>query len=472
MGKGSSSPQKQEVTQTTTNLPEYAQPYVMDIFQRAQAESNREYTPYEGQRIAPLTPQQQAINQEAFNLQAPAQIGQASTLAQQAAKDAATAGKFKAGTIGAQNINAPNLQQYQMDPVLQVLAQQYAAPGMGAAQTYYDPSLYQYLIDSPESFGQAQANQYMTPYIQSVLDVQKREAITDAQKAQLVQDLGAGRQGTYGGARQLLAGTERERALGQQLGDIQARGLQSAYENAQQQFERDRAARLGVSGQNLQSLLQTQELGVNTGLQTALANLSSYQQANVQNLAAILQTQGLNADQALRAALANQQAGLDVGKTNLAALLGIQELGSAQQLAASQANQQAKLDAAKAQEAARAAAANIQLGGAQTAAQAADRLGALGVAQQQADLARLQAQATAAAQEQALQQQQMDLAYADFLRQQDYPLEQLGYYNNLIRGQPLGLNSTATTYAQPPSAGAQIAGTGLGALSLAKLAGA
>lgn len=65
------------------------------------------------------------------------------------------------------------------------------------------------------------------------------------------------------------------------------------------------------------SNLQTQQLGTQTGTQTALANLSAEQtalanlsagqQANVQNLAAQLQTQGLNADQALRTALANQQ---------------------------------------------------------------------------------------------------------------------------------------------------------------------
>jgi hypothetical protein len=37
-------------------------------------------------------------------------------------------------------------------------------------------------------------------------------------KHNLGANLGAARQGTYGGARQLLAQTERERALGQQLG--------------------------------------------------------------------------------------------------------------------------------------------------------------------------------------------------------------------------------------------------------------
>jgi hypothetical protein len=54
---------------------------------------------------------------------------------------------------------------------------------------------------------------FMSPYMQNVVDVQKQEAIRDAQKGQLGQNLAAARQGTYGGARQTLAMTERERNL-------------------------------------------------------------------------------------------------------------------------------------------------------------------------------------------------------------------------------------------------------------------
>ena len=96
----------------------------------------------------------------------------------------------------------------------------------------------------PSLLDQGLLQQYMSPYTQGVVDVAKREAITDAQKAQLGANLGAARQGTYGGARQVLAQTERERALGQQLGDIQARGLQSAFEAAQKGLEAERAAEL------------------------------------------------------------------------------------------------------------------------------------------------------------------------------------------------------------------------------------
>jgi len=114
----------------------------------------------------------------------------------------------------------------------------------------------------PSLLDQGLVQQFMSPYTQNVTDIAKREALTDAQKTQLGASLGAARQGTYGGARQLLATTERERALGQQLGDIQARGLQSAYEAAQKGIEAERAARL-QQGVNLGNLgAQFGQLGV------------------------------------------------------------------------------------------------------------------------------------------------------------------------------------------------------------------
>jgi hypothetical protein len=86
--------------------------------------------------------------------------------------------------------------------------------------------------------------QFMSPYMQNVVDVQQQQAVRDAQQTQLAQNLGAARQGTYGGARQLLATTERERNLGDQLAKLQATGLQSAYEAAQKGIEAERAAQL------------------------------------------------------------------------------------------------------------------------------------------------------------------------------------------------------------------------------------
>ena len=421
-GGGGGAPQTQKVEQTTTNLPKYLEPYVTDIASRAQAESNREYTPYEGQRIAGFTPEQQQVQQNVMGLQQPGQFGQATDFATQAGLGSLATGQYNPYTFSTQNVAAPNLQQYQM----------------GTAQTNYNPNLQNYQMGQAQTFGQPQAQQYMSPYAQNVMDVQKREAITDAQKAQLMTNLGAARQGTYGGARQLLAGTERERALGTQLGDIQAKGLQSAYENAQAQFERDRAAQMGVGRTNLEAQLGVQQLGANIGAQTALANLSADQQARVQNLEA---------------------------------QLGVQQLGTQTGLQAALANQQQAMEAQRLSEASRQFGSNLGMQGFAQALQSAQTLGNLGQTQQQMDLQRLQAQDLTAAQMQQMNQKQLDLRYQDFINQRDDPRRALDYYSNLVRGLPNQMGYTQTTSAPPPSMASQIGGLGIGALSLAQLYG-
>jgi hypothetical protein len=86
-------------------------------------------------------------------------------------------------------------------------------------------------VQAPE-FGSAQAQQYMSPYMQNVVDAQQRQAIDAARQAQLGGNLAAARQGTYGGARQALLQGQRESGLRTQLGDIRAQGLQRAYESS------------------------------------------------------------------------------------------------------------------------------------------------------------------------------------------------------------------------------------------------
>ena len=78
-----------------------------------------------------------------------------------------------------------------------------------------------------------QTAMYMSPYEQNVIDVNKAEALRDAQKGLLSNNLAAGKQGTYGGARQLLAQTEMDRNLQTKLGNIQATGMQNAFDAAQ-----------------------------------------------------------------------------------------------------------------------------------------------------------------------------------------------------------------------------------------------
>ena len=126
-GGGSSAPTQQTVTQT--NLPDYARPYFENIMNRAQAESYRPYTPYQGQRIQGFEPMQTQAQQEVGVMKDPSQFYNASNIAY----DAATR-------------------------------------SMQAGQNF-----------QPGQFGSEIAEQYMSPYMQNVVDVQKREALRDAQ---------------------------------------------------------------------------------------------------------------------------------------------------------------------------------------------------------------------------------------------------------------------------------------------------
>jgi hypothetical protein len=176
------------------------------------------------------------------------------------------------------------------------------------------PELMMYQMQGPQQFGSEQAQQYMSPYMQNVVDIQQRQAIEAAQKAQLGQNLAAARQGTYGGARQALLQSEREGGLRTQLGDIQSKGLQSAYENAQAQFERDRGAQFQTGQQNLQAALGVQQLGAGQNLEAQRANQAAGLQAGQLQLGA---SQGLGSLAGTLGQLGTQQlAGqLDLTKT-------------------------------------------------------------------------------------------------------------------------------------------------------------
>ena len=118
------------------------------------------------------------------------------------------------------------------------------------------------LLAAPGRFDSAAAQAYMSPYQQGVVDIAQRKAIDAAKKAQLDANLASARQGTYGGARQALLTGARESGLRTQLGDIQTKGLQDAFLNAQQQFGADRAAQIAAA-QGLGTLGQQQgALGV------------------------------------------------------------------------------------------------------------------------------------------------------------------------------------------------------------------
>ena len=111
---------------------------------------------------------------------------------------------------------------------------------VGAGQQYLAPAA-GLTAGLAQQFTPSVAQQYMSPYQQAVIDVEKREAIRQAQRP--MQDIGAAatQAGGFGGSRQAILEAEAQRNLQQRLGDIQTRGQQAAYETGLRAFESQKA---------------------------------------------------------------------------------------------------------------------------------------------------------------------------------------------------------------------------------------
>jgi hypothetical protein len=107
-------------------------------------------------------------------------------------------------------------------------------------------------MDAGPTGFKAGIGEYMSPYMQNVVDVEKREAARQAGIAGTQQQAQATQAGAFGGGRDAIMRAERERNLSQQMGDIQARGSQAAYEQAANQF------RQGIQQQSGLAQLQGQ----------------------------------------------------------------------------------------------------------------------------------------------------------------------------------------------------------------------
>ena len=264
----------------------------------------------------------------------------------------------KAQQVGEERINAPNLKDLRMDAAKDISGSTVESRDIKAAKDTGLASLKNYQMGPAErvetkSFAQpGSADAYMSPYMQSVVGAQQREAQRAADVATTGRRGEQTRAGAFGGSRAAIMDAEAARNLATQQGDIQAQGLQAAYQQAQQQFNTEQAqgvqaqtanqqAGLTVGKENLAANLGVQQLGEGQiNLQTKLANLNNEQQAAVQNESNRLQAQGLTAGQAMQAALANQGVQQQANVQNLSAGLQTQGLGAQTGLQAQQSNQQ------------------------------------------------------------------------------------------------------------------------------------
>lgn len=94
---------------------------------------------------------------------------------------------------------------------------------------------------------QSQIGSYMSPYMQNVVDIQQREAARQAGIAGAQQQAQATKSGAFGGGRDAIMRAEAARNLATQQGDIQARGLQSAYDNATNQYNQGISQNMAIN---------------------------------------------------------------------------------------------------------------------------------------------------------------------------------------------------------------------------------
>ena len=241
-GGGDSGGGPQQVTQTTSNLPDWLRPQAETLLGAGMQQlfktspdgkggynitGTRPYVPYSANPsdyVAGFSPLQQYAQANAANLQMPGQFNAATGLSGQAGFNALTAGD-----------------RY--------------------AQQATDP-------------GSIQA--YMSPYMQSIVTGQQREAQRQADIATQSRNAQFARAGAFGGGRQAVENAEAARNLAGMKNSIYLQGQQKAFEDARQaqQF----GSQLGLQGQGLAAQTAAQLANIGSAQlagQTGILNLQN-----------------------------------------------------------------------------------------------------------------------------------------------------------------------------------------------------
>lgn len=187
-----------------------------------------------------------------------------------------------------QNQSYQNAALMQTAPQLQDATAMAGTAGLGALNTSYTYNPYQ-----AQQFTGDAVKQYMSPYMDNVVQRQQSDAQRQADIARQAQGAQAARAGAFGGSGDYLMRAQGAANLARQKGDIQAQGLQNAYQQAQQQFNQSQAQNLGAAQLNAQQGQFGAGLGLQ-GLQTA--NTAAQNLGNLGNLQ-YQQNMGINAVQ-------------------------------------------------------------------------------------------------------------------------------------------------------------------------------
>lgn len=217
-----------QITQNQVGFAPEVAPYAQTLLGQAQAftDPNIQYQSYTGDRVAQFTPMQQQSYEGAQQMQPSYQLQGATGLA---------------GMAGQQALN-----------------------------TNYNPSNYQ----ANSITGGDVMSQYMSPYVQNVVQRQQQDAARQAAIAGQAQQAQAARSGAFGGSGDYLMRSQAAGNLARQKGDIQAKGLQDAYAQALNQFNQEQQQRQNTNQLNEQSRQYGAGLGLQ-GLQTAMTGANT-----------------------------------------------------------------------------------------------------------------------------------------------------------------------------------------------------
>ena len=216
-----------QVTQYQTGFAPELAPYAQDLLGQAQAVTDvnqNPYMQYQGERVAQFSPLQQQSYENAALMQTAPQLQDATAMA--------------------------------------------GLAGLGALNTGYT-----YNPMTTKSFGE-NAQGYMSPYMQNVVERQQQDASRQAAIAQQAQGAQAARSGAFGGSGDYLMRAQAAGNLARQKGDIQAQGLNNAYTQGMGQFNQEQQQRQAAGQLNAQQGQFGAGLGLQ-GLQTALSSANT-----------------------------------------------------------------------------------------------------------------------------------------------------------------------------------------------------
>ncbi len=569
MGKGSSRQAPVDQTVRQTNLPEYADPYFRRMLQGAEESlmpfypndpdaygdlaGQSTYMPYQGERIAPSDmygdimssramtrgiaesgiagmPQAQAAAQAGMDIQSEA-LGGLRGLANydtgqfSMADTGSFADEFQAfdptryeGFEQAQaNSMMDEFQMANFSPSGEFEQYDFRDPAEFSKFGVRDDFTYSgYDFDPTRQFGTDEAERYMSPYMQAVVEDQKSQAIKDFDRQGSRRAAQAIQSGAFGGSRQAVQEALAEEALQDRLGSIGATGSQAAFEQAQQQFERDRSAQerqlgmeVGEFGRVQAGLASEQgrvdALRLQEQSQREFRQADEYARSGNMEAAEAARVQAANTAELARtqAGIAGEMGRVQAGRVGENARLDDFTRMEMARVQAAEAAENARMDSIMQQEAARVQAGRVgELGRAQglTASEMARVQGAeeasrqfgagqglaayqaigsgasnlaglgaglagLGERQRAADIQGAQLLETIGRDIRAEDQGRLDLAYEDFIRQRDYPISQYERMAGILRGVPVTPDVEQTRFANynpiQQALGAGISGLGL-----------